>query len=125
MKKACIGFRMKDASEAYRHMDLELVEEYGSSAYGNILHTWDEGERFLCRCKACGGYVLVQDSEYHDMSGGDDCYYTDYFPVDSPEEAGELNRKYNGFDIEFESGIRFMIADYNNPHWSVKTEDQI
>ena len=36
MEKACIGFKMRDASEAYRHMDLMLVEEYGSSAYGNI-----------------------------------------------------------------------------------------
>lgn len=123
MKKACIGFKMKDASEAYRHMDLELVEEYGSMAYGNILHTWDEGERFLCRCKNCGGYVLVQHSEYHDMTGGNDSYYSDYFLVDSPEEADELNRKYDGFAIEMDSGIRFLIADYNIPHWSIKVED--
>lgn len=117
MKKACIGFEMEDAAEAYKHMDPELVEDYGDMAYGNILHTWDDGERYLCRCKTCGGYILVQNSEFHDMSGGDDSYYTDYFPVDSPEAADELNRKYNGFDLEFESGIRFLIIDHK-PHWS-------
>lgn len=122
MKKACIGFEMKDADEAYRHMNLELIEEYGDRAYGNILYTWDEGERFLCRCKNCGGYVLVQHSEYHDMIGGNDSFYADYFPVESPEAADELNRKYNGFDIEFESGIRFLIADDANPHWSIQKE---
>ena len=118
----CKGFEMKDAAEAYRHMELQLVEEYGDRAYGHYLYTWDDGERYLCRCKACGGYVLVQQSEFHDMMGGDDSYYTDYFPVDSPEEADELNRKYDGFAIELESGIRFMIADRNSPHWSVKEE---
>ena len=123
MKKACIGFSMKDPVEAYCHMDLEPIEEYGSQAYGNILHTWDAGERFLCRCKNCGGYVLVQQSEYHDMSGGNDCYYTDYFPVESPEAADDLNRKYDGFDIEFESGIRFLIPDFPIPHWSIPFEE--
>ncbi|MBQ6389590.1 MAG: hypothetical protein IJH90_08200 [Mogibacterium sp.] len=120
MERACIGFKMKDAAQAYRHMKLELVEDYGSKAYGNILHTWDDGERYLCRCRSCGGYVLVQSSEYHSFTDGDDSYYKDYFPVDSPEEADELNRRYNGFDIERESGIRFMICDNNNPHWSTK-----
>ena len=107
----CLGFEMKNAVEAYWHMNLQLVEEYGSQ------------ERYLCRCKTCGRYVLVQDSEYHDMSGGDDCYYKDYFPVDSPEAADELNRKYGGFDIEFESGIRFLIVDDYNPHWSIQMEE--
>ena len=119
LKKACLGFGMKDAVNAYRHMELELVEDYGSEAYGNILHTWDDGERFLCRCRSCGGYVLVQYSEYHDMSGGVDRYYRDYFPVESPEAADELNRKFNGSDIEYKSGIRFLINDDHDPHWSV------
>lgn len=123
MKKTCIGFEMEDAAEAYAHMDLKLVEEYGQKAYGNYLYTWDDGERYLCKCKSCGGYVLVQSSEYHDMSGGEDCYYVDYFPVDSPEAADELNRKYDGFDIEFKSGIRYLIADNFNPRWSVRTKE--
>ena len=123
MKKACIGFNMEDPVEAYNHMDLELVEEYGSRAYGHVLYTWDEGERCLCRCKNCGGYVLVQSSEYHDMSDGDDGYYTDYFPVGSPEEADELNRKFDGYEIEFESGIRFLIWDVSAPHWSKPFEE--
>ncbi|MCR4722518.1 MAG: hypothetical protein K5629_01920 [Eubacteriales bacterium] len=123
MKKACVGFGMKDPVEAYRHMKLKLIEDYGSYAYGNILHTWDDGKRYLCRCKSCGGYVLVQNSEFHDMSGGNDCNYMDYFPVDSPEAADELNRKFNGFEIEYDSGIRFLIKDDHNPHWSTKIEE--
>ena len=122
MEKACIGFNMKDASEAYRHMDLECVEDYGDFAYGHQLHTWDDGKRLLCRCRACGGYVLVQKSEFHDMADGDDSYYRDLFPVDSPEEAEELNRKYDGFSIESKSGIRFLIVDRSTPHWSVNAE---
>ena len=120
MGKACIGFEMEDASEAYEHMSLELVEDYGGRAYGNYLYTWDDGDRCLCRCKVCGGYVLVQSSEFHSMSDGNDSYYTDYFPVDSPEAADELNRRYDGFAIESDSGIRFMIRDGGKPHWSVK-----
>ncbi|MBR3201625.1 MAG: hypothetical protein IKG17_09875 [Mogibacterium sp.] len=123
MEKACIGFKMKDAFEAYRHMELELVEEYGGYAYGHCLYTWDDGERHLCRCRKCGGYVLVQNSEFHDMCGGDDSYYRDYFPVGSPEEADELNRKYDGFQIEFDSGIRYLIPDGGRPHWSVRFEE--
>ena len=121
MEKACIGFKMKDAVEAYKHMELELVEEYGGYAYGHYLYTWDEGERHLCRCKKCGGYVLVQNSEFHSMTGNDS-YYRDYFPVGSPEEADELNRKYDGFQIEYDSGIRFLIPN-SRPHWSRKFEE--
>ena len=56
MRKACIGFEMKNAVEAFTHMELELVEAYGDYAYGHCLHTWDDGERHLSRCKKCGGY---------------------------------------------------------------------
>ena len=119
---ACIGFKMKDAVEAFEHMDLQVVESYGDYAYGHILHTWDDGERYLCRCKNCGGYVLIQNSEFHCMTDGDDSYYHDRFPVDSPEEADELNRKYDGFQIEFDSGIRYLIGD-GGPHWSVSDKE--
>jgi hypothetical protein len=44
------------------------------------------------------GLVLVQQSEFHGYEHDD--YYTDYFPVDSEEEAEQLNERYGGFDLE-------------------------
>ena len=43
---------------------------------------------------------LRKSSEYHDMSGGDDCCYTDYYPVSNREEALAYNKNYNGFALE-------------------------
>ncbi|MBR2669229.1 MAG: hypothetical protein IKE36_05465 [Solobacterium sp.] len=113
----CIAFNMADAKEAFDHMreDHEDVIEYGGYAYGHNLFTWDTGNRTLRRCRKCGGYILVQDSEYHGME--DDDYYTDYFPVDSPEEADELNKKYSGFEIETEFPGRYLMFD-KGVHWS-------
>ena len=104
----CIAFDMKSAFDAWDHMKLETVENYGGRAYGHYLHTWDDGERILARCKNCGGYILIQSSEYHGME--DDDYYGDYFPVDSPEEADELNRKYDGWEIETEFPYRYLMT---------------
>lgn len=111
----CIGFSMEDAKKAYEHMDKELVKDYGDICGKNILHTWDDGHRALLRCKNCGGYILLQFSEFHGMD--DDCYYVDYFPVTGPKEAQEINEKYNGEKIEEEFPQRWMIAD-GRPHWN-------
>lgn len=113
--KPCIGFSMDDAVKAYEHMDRELVKDYGDTCGKNILHTWDDGHRVLVRCKKCGGYMLLQMSEFHGME--DDSYYADYFPVTGPKEAQELNDKYNGEQIEEEFPCRWLIAD-SNPHWN-------
>ena len=113
----CIGFTMKDVAAAYEHMEFELVEAYGDSAYGHYLHTWDDGGRSLFRCRNCGGYVLAQKSEYHGLSD-DDSYYRDYFPVDSPQEADELNRKYNGFEIENRFPEKYIMWTNGELSWS-------
>lgn len=52
----------------------------------------------MFRCTVCGGLVLKQFSEFHGY--GYDYYYTDYFPVDSEEEARQLNEKYDGYELE-------------------------
>ena len=114
----CIAYNMKDVLEAWKHMKCEVVEDYGRKAYGHYLFVWDEGGRILLRCKNCGGYVLRQDSEFHGME--DDDYYTDFFFVDSPEEADELNRKYSGEEIEFEYSDRFLMYDNGMLKWSRK-----
>lgn len=113
--KPCIGFSMDDAAEAFEHMDKEIVKDYGDTWGKNILHTWDDGHRVLLRCKRCGGYMLLQLSEFHGM--GDDDYYADYFPVSGPREAEELNEKYDGEEIEESFPGRWMIADAR-PHWN-------
>ena len=120
MMKACIAFEMENPREAADHLyQYEVVKDYGDSAYGHNLHTWDDGNRILARCPKCGGYMLIQDSEFHSFSDADDSYYRDFFPVSGNEEAEELNRKYNGFELE-DSGIRYLIWDspWSRPHWS-------
>lgn len=113
--KPCIGFSMENAEKAYEHMDRELVKDYGDTHGNNILHAWDDGWRALMRCKKCGGYILLQVSEYHGMD--DDSYYVDYFPVAGPTEAQEINEKYDGEKIEEDFPQRWLIAD-RNPHWN-------
>ena len=113
--KPCIGFSMDDAEKACRHMDTERIKDYGDTCGKNRLHTWDDGRRVLMRCKNCGGYILLQVSEFHGME--DDGYYVDYFPVSGPREAQLINEKYNGEKIEEEFPHRWLIAD-GHPHWS-------
>ena len=112
--KPCIGFSMEDAEEAFRHMDRMRIKDYGSTCGKNILHVWDDGSRILMRCKNCGGYMLLQLSEFHGME--DDSYYADYFPVSGPKEARMINEKYDGEKIEEAFPRRWMIAD-SHPHW--------
>lgn len=90
-QKHCIGFDLPTAAEAYEHFhgQLEEICDYGDMCNGHTLHTWDDGGRKLYRCRKCGGPVLVQHSEFHGDESDD--YYTDYFPVDSAEEAEQLN----------------------------------
>lgn len=96
----CVGFDLPTATEAYDHFHgmLEELWDYGDMCNGHCLHTWDDGYRKLCRCRVCGGLVLQQRSEYHGPENDD--YYTDYFPVDSVQEAEQLNEHFGGFEIE-------------------------
>lgn len=108
----CVGFDLPTAAEAYEHFrgQLEEVCEYGDMCNGHTLHTWDDGGRTLCRCRKCGGLVLVQHSEFHGFE--DDDYYTDYFPVDSLQEAEQLNALYGGFAIETEwKGKKVFVSN--------------
>ena len=90
MGHPCIGFKEDRAIDAFNHFmgNLERVEDYGDRCEGHFLHTWDDGYRRLLRCRACGGYLLLQSSEFHGFRD-DDSYYSDYFPVSGPEEAAE------------------------------------
>ena len=97
-KKRCKAFDIKDRNRQYRHLcKLVPVEKYGGFCGDKMLYTWDDGGRILSRCPECDALVLIQHSEYH---GAEDSYYSDYFAVDSVEEAHKLNRKYNGWEIE-------------------------
>lgn len=111
-KICCIFFEDKNnIQEIYKKLD--VVERYGDCSKdedGNVLkylHTWDEGYRTLKKCSKCGNYVLLQASEIHLF--GEDVYYTDYIAVDSPEHARELNKKYNGFEIEKDANLPIIF----------------
>ena len=117
MSNCCKAFNMKDENDALNHIrGYAVVKEYGSSANGHALHTWDAGERYLARCSKCGGLILVQESEFHGME--DDSYYTDYFPVASEEEAEQLNLKNDGFEIEREFVGRYLMKTNGWTRWS-------
>ena len=108
----CVGFDLPSAAEAYQHFHgmLEELWDYGDKCNENNLHTWDDGGRKLCRCHDCGGLVLVQKSEYHGQENDD--YYTDYFPVDSVQEAEQLNELYGGWAIEKEwNGKKVFVSN--------------
>ena len=118
MSKKCHAFALKDAEAAWEHMQLETVKDYGDYAYGHYLHTWDDGKRMLTKCKTCGGFVLIQKSEFHSFMGGDDGYYTDYFPVEDEIEADKYNQMYVGFEIEKAFPERYLCMTNLRLHWS-------
>ena len=111
----CIAFSMEDAEEAYQHINGERVKDYGHQCGNNILYTWDDGQRLLMRCKNCGGYYLLQISEFHGVE--EDRYDQDLFPVAGPNEAWTINETYDGERIESEFPRRWMITD-GHPHWN-------
>ncbi|MBQ6268065.1 MAG: hypothetical protein IJK64_09900 [Clostridia bacterium] len=99
--KECKAFSMKNARKQEKHLrGLITVESFGDFCNGHLLHMWDDGCRLLKRCPACDALVLVQRSEFHSFTDGNDSYYTDFFPVASRQEALELNEKYDGFQLE-------------------------
>ena len=116
--KPCIAFYMETPEEACRHMRLRNVIRYGDTQYGKTLHVWDSGERTLCQCMDCEGFVLVQESEFHGWD--DDSMYVDYFPVTGEKQADEYNRLYDGFQIERVPGIRFLQKTNGELSWSSK-----
>ena len=117
MSRPCVAFEMEDANKALQHMDREVIEKYGRKCNGHFLFTWDDGERILYRCKACGGFILAQFSEFHSFND-DDKYYDDFFPVSGPEEAEEINNRYDGWQIEESFPKRWLIRDsLDTAHW--------
>lgn len=111
----CKAFTMESPSEAVVHIknNCDRVADYGDMAYGHILHTWDDGNRTLRYCRECKAYIFTQNSEYH---GPEDGYYTDIYAVESPEEAEELNKKYNGWDLETDYKSKYPQLSYTSGH---------
>ena len=118
--KPCEAFSFSNPRKAYEHMKYRVVTDFGRSQYGHSLYTWDDGRRFLAQCRNCGGYILIQSSEYHSFTDSPDDYYTDFFPVSSLEETDELNRKYSGFAIEEEFRGRFLMETNGRISWAVR-----
>ncbi len=117
-KGPCHAFNEEDPQKAYAFLkDIELVKEYGSRWNGKRLYMCDAGERTLCRCKICGGYVLIQTSEYHNPVGDDSEFY-DYIPVSDELEAEELNDLYDGEALGRKSGIRYLQYSHGKATWS-------
>lgn len=97
---SCHIFSLADPNPVPSVFLYDVIEDYGESCCGHSLHTWDDGERMLVRCRECGAYVLIQRSEFHSFSDAPDSYYIDYFDVSGAEEARELNQRYDGYALE-------------------------
>ncbi len=118
-KGACHAFDEEDPQKAYDCLsDIEPVKEYGRTWNGKRLYICDTGERTLCRCKICGGYVLVQASEYHNPVGDDTEFY-DYIPVSDELEAEEINDMYDGESLARKSKIRYLQYTHGKAVWSI------
>ena len=116
--RPCVGFSVEDTQEAYNHMKFEAVIDYGDTCNKHPLYTWDDGHRVLVRCKNCGGYALVQLSEFHSFPDGDDSYYCDMFPLSGAEEAEQLNKSFDGYQIEEKFQGKYLVRDKHDvPHW--------
>jgi len=111
--KICCMFDEEDPYEAYSNKKLELVKNYGSKCGNNYLYVWDEGERYLTKCKKCGSYVLVQDSEMHMP----DHVYIDYFPVRDENHAMELNKNFGGYELEMKYPYKKLFVTDGKTTW--------
>ena len=104
----CHLWEMEDANAARKKLqnNMAMVREYGEDTIledRTVLHcnyVWDEGDRYLVRCRECGGLVMVQHSEFHSTFDDDDDYYSDYIPIASVEEADLLNLLWYALDLE-------------------------
>ncbi len=109
MNKTCYPchiFDMPDAEKGYCEFRGKIIQDYGDDVClpdGTKLHenyTWDDGSRRLLRCEKCGGLILVQTSEFHNMYDGPDGYYQDWIPAASAEEADLLNILLDVMELE-------------------------
>ena len=114
----CIAFDMKNPHEALNHIrkNWKLIKRYDNNKYDHPLYTFDDGFRVLGLCKECNKYILLQSSEFHSFSS-EDSYYDDYFPISSKEEAEELNKKYDGFEIEKSFGKKWLCITNSHCNW--------
>ena len=115
----CIGFDRPTQREAYRHFagQLILLKDYGDMCNGHCLHSWDDGWRRLYRCAGCGGLVLMQRSYFNNYDDADE-RYDSYFPIDSEEEAQQLNEQVSGYDLEM--GWRWRMVALKNGQLATK-----
>ena len=105
--KICCMFR---EGQEFDKSNLKFVRNYGSRCNGHELHTWDEGERTLLRCKKCGCFVMEQYSEIHMP----DSTYIDYFPVRDEKHAEEVNERYNGWTVETDLPYKMIFFIYKD-----------
>lgn len=119
-RNPCCLFQKEPLSVPKFFENMELLIDYGGEYFysdGSLRHryyVWDDGDRTLQRCKNCGALFLVQSDEYHGPDSND--LYIDCFPVDSREQADQINREYSGFDL-----IRY----YNEPRLVSDSNDML
>ncbi len=118
----CHIYEIPDAYKAYDEIKVGWAKEYGDNVSledGTVLHwnyVWDDGKRFLIRCKACGGLLLIQCSEFHSFTDDPDGYYEDWIPVSSVEESDLLNILYGPWELD-NCDIRHILHNNGKLHW--------
>ena len=118
MREKCHVFENSRAEDAFAQLELEEVENYGEEKYGHYLHVWDQGCRKLMRCRTCGAFILMQQSVFLSFVNALNSEYIDWFPVSGPKEADELNRRYDGYQLERRFEGRYLRSTNGVPYWS-------
>lgn len=117
MKNRILNMEAEKAAKTLRIS--KAVRKYGDYGFGHSFHIWDSGYRNLI-CAGNGELFLHQCSEYHGWED-DDCY-DDWFPVESEEQAEELNRRYDGFELEREFPGKWLAGTNGRYFWKGEAE---
>ena len=103
MKRCCL-FSYNTAEEAMAQKPFKRIEVFGNKQLnpdGTVkhwLHSGENGERMLVKCKKCGALFLWQSS--YMTWRNDTVYHELILPVENRETALEYNEKYNGWFLE-------------------------
>jgi len=92
MMKICCLFSYPTADAAAKHMNFEVVEDYGGDGEG---YSWDDGRRALIRCNKCGALFLRQKLTFLSMGyDSEEVRYIHLFQFANCEEALEYNAEH-------------------------------
>ena len=101
--------------------NIHIIKEYDpqpknkNGAIRWYLYRWDDGKngvRRLVQCRECGNLYMVQEYHLHKFSQYKDVLFSDWYKVESEQQADYWNRIYTGVQLENEK-IAVWKSQYN------------